>query len=52
MAKRTLNNINVYRMTHIDNIPHVLKNGITHKESNNCNPKFTPIGDTSLIAAS
>jgi hypothetical protein len=36
-------------MTHIENIPHVLKNGITHASSENRNPDFIPIGDTSLI---
>lgn len=41
--------INVYRMIHIDNIPHVLQNGITHKNSLNRNFKFVTIGDISLI---
>lgn len=36
-------------MTHIDNIPNILLNGITHKNSPNSNPNFVPIGDTSLI---
>ncbi|MEM8968889.1 MAG: DUF4433 domain-containing protein, partial [Bacteroidota bacterium] len=41
--------INVYRMTHIENIPHILKYGITHKDSPNSNPNFVTIGDLSLI---
>ncbi len=41
--------INIYRMTHIDNIPHILKYGITHRNSVNANPNFKAIGDTSLI---
>ena len=36
-------------MSHIDNIPHILKHGITHKNSVNANPNFKAIGDTSLI---
>lgn len=42
-------NIAVYRMTHIENIPHILKNGITHKNSKNCNIDYIDIGDASLI---
>src|SRR5665647_913156 len=41
--------IKVYRMTHIDNIPHILQHGITHKKSENSNPHFITIGDVSLI---
>ena len=37
-------------MTHIQNIPHVLEFGITHKRSRNRNPSFMPIGDTSIIS--
>jgi hypothetical protein len=36
-------------MTHIENIPHILKYGITHKNSANSNPNFKAIGDSSLI---
>ena len=42
--------INVYRMTHINNIPHILRYGITHKNSPNRNPQFITIGDISLIS--
>lgn len=41
--------IKIYRMTHIENIPHILKYGITHKNSLNANPNFISIGDLSLI---
>src|SRR5664279_2528769 len=41
--------INVYRMTHIDYIPHILHHGITHKRSAHSNPDFITIGDVSLI---
>jgi len=30
----------LFRMTHIENIPHVLKFGITHASSINANPNF------------
>ncbi len=45
-----LSNIYLYRMTHIENIPHILQHGITHSSSANANPNFVPIGDGSLIA--
>ncbi len=41
--------IKVYRITHIDNVPHILQNGITHRNSPNHNPNFVAIGDISLI---
>lgn len=41
--------INLYRMTHVENIPHILQWGITHKNSLNANPNFITIGDVSLI---
>lgn len=41
--------IKVYRMTHIDNIDHILQYGITHKNSPNHNPDYIAIGDISLI---
>jgi ssDNA thymidine ADP-ribosyltransferase, DarT len=44
-----LENIYIYRLTHIDNIPYILLNGITHGNSPNSNPNFVPIGDASLI---
>ncbi len=39
----------LYRITHIENIPHILTHGITHKSSINANPVFRSIGDESLI---
>lgn len=45
-----LNKVYLFRMTHIENIPHILQNGITHFTSVNANPEFVPIGDRSLIA--
>jgi hypothetical protein len=40
----------LFRMTHIENIPHILQYGVTHSSSNNANPNFKPIGDNSLIS--
>lgn len=40
----------LFRMTHIENIPHILQFGITHYTSINTNPNFKPIGDSSLIS--
>lgn len=45
-----LNKIYLFRMVHIENIPHILQNGITHSSSAKANPNFMPIGDRSLIA--
>lgn len=44
-----LNKVKLYRITHIENIPHILKYGITHKDSKNKNPNYKNIGDLSLI---
>ncbi|KAA6311196.1 hypothetical protein EZS27_037630 [termite gut metagenome] len=45
-----LKDIFLYRMTHIKNIPHTLRHGITHKNSPNANPDYVDIGDMSLIS--
>jgi hypothetical protein len=44
-----LEKVVIYRMTHIGNVPHILKYGITQKSSCNFNPNFIAIGDESLI---
>ena len=44
-----LNKTYLFRMTHIENIPHILQYGITHPSSCNANPAFVPIGDRTLI---
>ena len=46
----TLDEIFLYRITHIGNVPHILAHGITHMSSPNANPNFVGIGDASLIA--
>jgi len=40
----------IFRMTHIENIPHILGFGITHASSPNSNPDYKPIGDSTLIS--
>ncbi len=44
-----LNKIRLFRMTHIDNIQHIIENGITHYLSANRNYDYMNIGDSSLI---
>ncbi|GAB4331104.1 MAG: toxin-antitoxin system toxin DarT [Flammeovirgaceae bacterium] len=45
-----LNKVYLFRITHIENIPHILQYGITHRTSANANPNFVAIGDNSLIS--
>jgi hypothetical protein len=44
-----LNKTYLFRMTHIQNIPHILQYGITHLTSPNASSNYVPIGDGSLI---
>ncbi len=44
-----LTRIFLYRLTHLQNIQHVLRHGITHISSVNKNNNFVSIGDSSLI---
>ncbi len=44
-----LNKVVVYRITHLENISHILQYGITHKNSQNKNTDYKNIGDLSLI---
>jgi len=44
-----LEDIKVYRITHIENIPHILQYGITLRNSPHSNPDYITIGDLSLI---
>jgi hypothetical protein len=39
----------LYRMTHIDNLPHILRHGLVVAASPNADPNFRAIGDRSLI---
>lgn len=45
-----LRSIRLYRLTHIENIPHILEHGITHATSEKANPNYQPIGDPTLIS--
>jgi len=38
-----------FRLVHIDNIPHILQDGIVHKNSPKANKDYITIGDTSII---
>lgn len=40
----------IYRMTHINNIPHIVIHGITHRSSIASNRNYEPIGDNSIIS--
>ncbi len=44
-----LSKIHLYRITHIENIPHILQYGTTYRKSKNTNPSFKTIGDRKLI---
>ncbi|MEM1406567.1 MAG: DUF4433 domain-containing protein [Bacteroidota bacterium] len=48
MANRPLKHI--FRMIHIDNMPHVIEVGLTHRQSQNASKNFRPIGDATLIS--
>lgn len=45
-----LEDVKIYRMTHIDNVPHILLNGITNSASVNKNHNYITIEDVSLIS--
>ncbi|MCM1450735.1 MAG: DUF4433 domain-containing protein [Clostridium sp.] len=38
-----------FRITHIDNIPHILKFGLLRPNSPNCDEKYVNIGDSQII---
>jgi hypothetical protein len=39
----------IFRIIHIENIPHILRYGITHVTSPHANTNYVPIGDARLI---
>ena len=51
MKPKLFEEIELFRMTHIDNIGHILNFGITRKYSSNKNHNYKDIGDKSLISA-
>lgn len=40
----------VHRLVHIDNVPHILANGLVHPNSKNADPSYVPIGDQAIIS--
>ena len=38
-----------FRITHIDNIPHIIQYGLVRADSPNRNPDYVSIGDTQVI---
>jgi hypothetical protein len=49
MAGSVPEKIWLFRITHIDNIPHILRHGLMARHSGNANDTFVSIGDSSLI---
>lgn len=45
-----LNKTYLYRMTHIENVPHILQHGVTHVSSAHTNKNYKAIGDNSIIS--
>ncbi len=45
-----LNQTYLYRMTHIENVPHILQHGVTHVSSAHANKDYKAIGDGSIIS--
>ena len=45
-----LDKIYLYRMTHIENVVHILNHGITRVSSGNANKSYKAIGDDSIIS--
>jgi len=45
-----LNKTYLYRMTHIENVPHILEHGVTHVSSTRANKNYKAIGDNSIIS--
>ena len=39
-----------FRIVHVDNIPHILSNGIVHKKSHKADENYVAIGDASVIS--
>jgi len=39
----------LFRITHIDNLRHIIRNGLVCEKSSKANPDFRNIGDSSLI---
>lgn len=46
---QTINHLPIFRMTHIDNVPFIVKNGLWSKLSPVRDPAFVPIGNPDII---
>lgn len=49
MAQHTAQHLFIYRMTHIDNVPFIVQNGLWSKLSPVQDPNFVPIGNPDII---
>lgn len=49
MPQPIIKHLFIYRMTHIDNVPFIVKNGLWPKLSEVQDPDFVPIGNPSII---
>lgn len=49
MPQQTTPHLFIYRMTHIDNVPFIVKNGLWSKLSPVQDPNFIPIGNPDII---
>lgn len=49
MAQQKEQHLFIYRMTHIDNVPFIVKNGLWSKLSPVQDPNFVPIGNPDII---
>ena len=49
MPQQTTQHLFIYRMTHIDNVPFIVKNGLWSKLSPVQDPNFIPIGNPDII---
>lgn len=49
MPQTTINHLFIFRMTHIDNVPFIVNNGLWSKLSGTQDPSFVPIGNPSII---
>ena len=49
MPQQTTQPLFIYRMTHIDNVPFIVKNGLWSKLSPVQDPNFIPIGNPDII---
>ena len=49
MPQKTSQHLFIYRMTHIDNVPFIVQNGLWSKLSTVQDPNFIPIGNPDII---